>query len=67
LQTNKEAALNDFDRAVSLDPALSDVYFRRALANINVDPDKTCPDLKAAIERGHQSAIELHNLICKEE
>ena len=27
---NKQAALNDFDKAVSLDPALSEVYFRRA-------------------------------------
>jgi tetratricopeptide (TPR) repeat protein len=64
---NKQAALNDFDKAVSLDPALSEVYFRRALAEMDVDPDKACPDLLAAIERGHQSAKELYDLICKEE
>lgn len=62
---NKQAALNDFDKAVSLDPALSEVYFRRALAEMDVDPDKACPDLLAAIERGHQSAKELYDLICK--
>jgi len=63
---NKQEALNDFDKAVSLDPALSEVYFRRALAEMDVDPDKACPDLLAAIERGHQSAKELYDLICKE-
>jgi tetratricopeptide (TPR) repeat protein len=63
---NKEAALNDFDKAVSLDPTLSEVYFRRALAEMDVNPDKACPDLLAAIERGHQSAKELYDLICKE-
>lgn len=62
---NKEAALNDFDKAVSLDPTLSEGYFRRALAEMNVNPDKACPDLLAAIERGHQSAKELYELICK--
>jgi len=64
---NKQAAFNDFDKAVSLDPTLSEVFFRRAIANIDVDPDKACPDLLAAMERGHQSAKELHDLICKEE
>lgn len=64
---NKQAALNDFDKAVSLDPALSEVYFRRAIAGMDVNPDKACPDLLAAIERGHQSAKELYDLICKEE
>jgi len=64
---NKQAALNDFDKAVSLDPTLSEVYFRRAIAEMEVDPDKACPDLLAAIERGHQSAKELYDLICKEE
>jgi len=62
---NKQAALNDFDKAVSLDPTLSEVYFRRAIAEMEVDPDKACPDLLAAIERGHQSAKELFDLICK--
>ena len=64
---NKQAALDDFDKAVSLDPTLSEVYFRRAIAEMEVDPDKACPDLLAAIERGHQSAKELYDLICKEE
>ncbi len=62
---NKQAALNDFDKAVSLDPTLSEVFFRRALANMEVDPDKACPDLLAAIERGHKSAKELYDMICK--
>ncbi|MCW8803937.1 MAG: tetratricopeptide repeat protein [Ignavibacteriaceae bacterium] len=62
---NKQAALNDFDKAVSLDPTLSEVYFRRAIAEMDVDPDKACPDLLAAIERGHKSAKELYDLICK--
>jgi tetratricopeptide (TPR) repeat protein len=62
---NKQAALNDFDKAVSVDATLSEVYFRRAIAEMEVDPDKACPDLLAAIERGHQSAKELFDLICK--
>jgi tetratricopeptide (TPR) repeat protein len=62
---NKQAALDDFDKAVSLDPTLSEVYFRRAIAEMEVDPDKACPDLLVAIERGHQSAKELFDLICK--
>jgi tetratricopeptide (TPR) repeat protein len=62
---NKEAALNDFDKAVSLDPTLSEALFRRALANTKVDPNKACPDLLVAIERGHKSAKELYDLICK--
>ncbi len=62
---DKEAALNDFDKAISLDPSYSDAYFRRAIVNYQVDPSKACPDLQAAIEQGHQSAQELFNLICK--
>jgi len=62
---NKQAAFNDFDKAVSLDPTLSEVFFRRAIANTEVDPDKACPDLQAAIELGHKSAEELYDLICK--
>lgn len=62
---NKQAALNDFDTAISLDPSYSDAYFRRAIANYQVDPDKVCPDLQTAIDNGHQSAQELFNLICK--
>jgi tetratricopeptide (TPR) repeat protein len=62
---NKQAALIDFDKAVSLDPTLSEVYFRRAIAEMEVDPKKACPDLLAAIERGHKSAKELFDLICE--
>jgi tetratricopeptide (TPR) repeat protein len=62
---NKQAALNDFDTAISLDPSYSDAYFRRAIANYQVDTDKVCPDLQTAIDNGHQSAQELFNLICK--
>lgn len=62
---NKEAALSDFDKAVSLDPGLSDVYFRRAILSYDVDPEIACPNLLKAIERGHQSAKELYDLICE--
>jgi tetratricopeptide (TPR) repeat protein len=62
---DKEAALNDFDKAISLDSSYADAYFRRAIVNYQVDPDKACPDLQAAINEGHQSAQELFNLICK--
>ena len=62
---NKDAALRDFDKAISLDPTLSEVYFRRALENTKVDPEKACPDLLEAIQRGYKSAQELYNLICK--
>lgn len=62
---DNEAALNDFDKAISLDSSYADAYFRRAIVNYQVDPGKACPDLQAAIEQGHQSAQELFNLICK--
>lgn len=62
---NKQAALNDFDQAIALDPSYSDAYFRRAIANYQVNPNKVCPDLQNAIDQGHQSAQELFNLICK--
>jgi tetratricopeptide (TPR) repeat protein len=62
---NKQAALDDFDTAISLDPSYSDAYFRRAIANYEVNPKKVCPDLQKAIDNGHQSAQELYNLICK--
>lgn len=62
---NKEAALSDFDKAVSLDPGLSDVYFRRAILSYDVDSEIACPNLLKAIEHGHQSAKELYDLICE--
>jgi tetratricopeptide (TPR) repeat protein len=62
---NKQAALDDFDTAISLDPSYSDAYFRRAIANYQLNPKKVCPDLQKAIDNGHQSAQELFNLICK--
>lgn len=61
---NQQAALTDFDTAISLDPSYSDAYFRRAIANYQVNPEKVCPDLQIAINNGHQSAQELYNLIC---
>jgi len=62
---NTQAALSDFDKAISLDPSFADAYFRRAIVNYQVDPDKACPDLQTAINEGHQSAKELFNLICQ--
>ena len=62
---NTQAALNDFDKAISLDPSYADAYFRRAIVNYQVDPNKACPDLQTAINEGHESAQELSDLICK--
>ncbi len=62
---NTQAALSDFDEAISLDPSYADAYFMRAVANYNVEPNKVCPDLQTAIDNGHQSAHELYKLICK--
>jgi len=62
---NTQAALSDFDEAISLDPSYSDAYLMRAVANYNVNPEKVCPDLQTAIDNGHQSAQELFNQICK--
>ncbi|MCW9065240.1 MAG: tetratricopeptide repeat protein, partial [Ignavibacteriaceae bacterium] len=59
-----QAALSDFDEAVSLDPSYADAYFLRAVANYQVNPEKVCPDLQTAIDNGHQSAQELFDLIC---
>jgi len=63
---NTQAALSDFDEAISLDPSYADAYLMRAVANYNVDPNKVCPDLQTAIDNGHQSAQELYNLICNQ-
>ncbi len=62
---NTQAALNDFDTAISLDPSYSDAYLMRAVTNYNVDQEKVCPDLQNAIDNGNQSAQELYSLICK--
>ena len=62
---NTQAALSDFDEAISLDPSYADAYLMRAVTNYNVDPSKVCPDLQTAINNGHQSAQELYKLICK--
>jgi len=62
---NQEAALADFDKAISLDPSYSDAFFRRAIANYQVNPNNVCPDLQTAIDNGYKSAQELYNLICK--
>jgi hypothetical protein len=35
-----------------------------AILKYDVDPDKACPNLTKAIERGHKSAKELYDLIC---
>jgi tetratricopeptide (TPR) repeat protein len=61
---DKDSALRDFDTAVSLDPSLSEAYFKRALLNYEVDPDKACPNLQKAIDRGHKAAKQLYDLIC---
>ena len=63
---NTQAALSDFDTAISLDPSYSDAYLLRAVANYNVDPNKVCPDLQNAIDNGNQSAQELFNTICNQ-
>ncbi len=61
---DRESALRDFDSAVSLDPSLSEVYFKRALLNYKVDQEKACTSLKQAIQSGHKSAKQLFDLIC---
>lgn len=62
---NEEAALNDFDKAIELNPTQSDAYFRKALINTNVNPEQVCPDLINAMSHGHESAKELYELVCK--
>ncbi|MBW2648091.1 MAG: tetratricopeptide repeat protein [Deltaproteobacteria bacterium] len=57
-------ALNDFDKAVSIDPSFSDAFFHRALANYMLKSDDICGDLLKASEMGHSSAKMLHNDIC---
>ena len=61
---NKEQAFQDFDKAVELDPSFSEAYFRRAIANHNLEKGDVCEDLKKAMEIGHSSAETLFNDLC---
>jgi tetratricopeptide (TPR) repeat protein len=61
---NKDQALQDFDKSVQLDPSYSEAYFRRAIANHNLDKGEVCEDLKKAMEMGHSSAETLHKDLC---
>jgi tetratricopeptide (TPR) repeat protein len=61
---NKEQAFRDFDKAVELNPSYSEAYFRRAIANHNLEKGDVCKDLKKAMEIGHNSAEILYNNMC---
>ncbi len=61
---NKEEALQDFDKSVQLDPSYSEAYFRRAIANHNLDKGDVCADLKKSMEMGHSSAEILYKNLC---
>ena len=61
---NKEEALQDFDKSVQLDPSYSEAYFRRAIANHNLDKGDVCADLKKSMEMGHSSAETLYKDLC---
>ena len=61
---NKEQAFQDFDKAIELDPSFSEAYFRRAIANHNLEKGDVCEDLKKAMEIGHSSAETLFNDLC---
>ncbi|MCH6575594.1 MAG: hypothetical protein IH795_10410 [Bacteroidetes bacterium] len=62
---NKEQAFRDFDIAVELNPLYSEAYFRRAIANHNLEKGDVCEDLKKAMEIGHNSAEILYGNMCK--
>jgi len=57
-------ALNDFDKAVSIDPSFSDVFFQRAITNYILKSDDICSDLLKASEMGHASAKMLYADMC---
>ena len=61
---NKEEAFQDFDKAVQLNPSYSEAYFRRAIANHNLEKGDVCEDLTKAMELGHSSAETLYNNLC---
>jgi tetratricopeptide (TPR) repeat protein len=61
---NKEQGFRDFDKAVELNPLYSEAYFRRAIANHNLEKGDVCEDLKKAMEMGHSSAKTLYNNMC---
>jgi len=61
---NEEKALKDFDKSVQLNPSYSEAYFRRAIANHNLEKGDVCEDLKKAMEMGHSSAKTLYNNMC---
>jgi tetratricopeptide (TPR) repeat protein len=63
---DKEKALNDFDKALKLNSALSEQYFKKTLETHQVHKETACPYLLNAIKNGHPSAQMLYDLICNE-
>jgi len=58
-------AYEDFDRILYLDPLLSEIYFRKAVAYQDPDKDDVCGELKSAMELGYISAKIYYNMLCK--
>jgi len=60
-----EKAYDDFDRVLYIDPLLSEIYFRKAVAYQEAMGVDVCGELKKAMEMGYISAKIYHNIFCK--
>jgi len=59
-----EKAYDDFDRVLYIDPLLSEIYFRKAVAYQEAMGVDVCGELKRAMEMGHISAKIYHKMLC---
>ena len=61
-----KGALKDFNKAIELDPKLSDAYFNRGLAKIQLgQKDSGCLDLSKAGEMGYSQAYDTIKKFCQ--
>jgi len=61
-----EKAFDDFDRVLFLDPLLSEIYFRKAVAYQEATGVDVCGELQTAMDMGYVFAKIYYNMLCEE-
>ena len=58
-------AIADYTKAIELNPEFAEPYYYRGLIYLQVLlPEKSCVDIKKAVDLGYQPAIKQHNKYC---